>query len=98
MSEFPARSLVVTLPLAIYEALEALAAEVAASVEDLAASLLADVVRYGAPGELRAAARLAAQAADLLADRWQRRRAEIAQVRAVLRRIDAVLGRLSQGA
>ena len=97
MSEFPVHRIVVTLPLEIAEALAVLAAADDASVEDLAAALLADVVYLGTPGNLRTAARLAAEVADLLADRWQQRRGKLTQLRTDLLRIAEALGRLTSG-
>lgn len=95
MSEFPTHPIVVTLPLAVYEALAALGE--GDLVEEVAASLLADVVRLGTPGELHAAMRLAAQVADLQADRWEQRRSELAQMQAELQHIAERLGRLAAG-
>ena len=97
MSAFPVHRIVVTLPLEIAEALAVLAVADDESVEDFAAALLTDVVYLGTPGSLRAAARLAAEVADLLADRWQQRRGELTQLRTDLLRIAAALGRLTSG-
>ena len=97
MSAFPVHRIVVTLPLEIAEALVLLAVADDESVEDLAAALLTDVVYLGTPGSLRAAARLAAEVADLLADRWQQRRGELTQLRTDLLRIAEALGRLTSG-
>ena len=55
-------------------------------------------MRLGRPGALHAAARLAAEVADTLADRWQLRRAELARLRADVQRLDKALGQLAQGA
>ena len=78
--EFPARVLALTLPLAVYEGLAALASE-EEPVEDVAARLLAEVVRYGTPGALRAAAQLATQIADTLFAERQQLRSEVAALR-----------------
>jgi hypothetical protein len=91
--EFPARPIVVALPLAVYEQLAALAAP--DSVEVLAAELLAEAVELGSPGELHAAAHLASEAAELLAARWAQRQAALAQIATGLRAIAAALGRLA---
>jgi hypothetical protein len=93
MSEFPARPIVVVLPLSVYDVLAQLAAP--DTVEALAAELLAEVVERGTPSELHAAARLASEAAELLATRWARRQAALAQIATGLRAIAAALGRLA---
>jgi hypothetical protein len=97
MAEFPARSIVLSLPPDDYEALAALAASEGLVVEEFAAGVIADAVRLGTPGTLHIAARLAAEAAELLAQRWETRRAELARLRAELQRVEAALGRLAAG-
>jgi hypothetical protein len=77
MAEFPVHSLVVTLPLEIVEALAAQAAADELSTEDYAAALLEETVRLGTPGDLLTAARLTAEVADTLANRWQQRQGEL---------------------
>lgn len=78
MAEFPAQILVVTVPRFVYKRLEALASKGGDSVEDVTAELLVEVVRLGTSGDRYAVVRLATQVADLLADRWQQRQAELA--------------------
>jgi|GEM_PF-4090955 hypothetical protein len=98
MSESPVRPRVLALPLDVADALAALAGEGDEAVENLVVALLTEVVRLGRPGALHAAARLAAEVADTLADRWQLRRAELARLRADVQRLDKALGQLAQGA
>lgn len=97
MAEFPARSIAIALPPDDYEALAALAAAEGLAVEEFAAGVIAQAVRLGTPGALHIAARLAAQAADLLSDRWRARQVELARLRVELQRIEAALGRLATG-
>jgi hypothetical protein len=98
MTAFPVHTIVVTLPLEIAEALAAQAEADGLSTEDYAAALLEEAVHLGTPGELRAVAQLATEAADLLANRWQQRRSELTQLRVDLLRIASVLARLTSGA
>jgi hypothetical protein len=98
MSEFPTRQVVVTVPLHVYEALAARLPEGGESVESFVAELLEAVVRFGTPGEVHAAAHLAAQVADTLADRWAQRNGALTQIHADMQRIVAALGRLVEGA
>jgi hypothetical protein len=66
-------------------------------VEDVSAELLIEVVRLGTPADLYAAARLGTQVADLLADRWQQRQGELAQIRDDLLRIVEALRKVTSG-
>ena len=73
----------VRVPSAVYDGLAALAAA-DEHVEDLAAALLAEVVALGSPSTLVAAARLATDAAELLATRLDTIQAEVRRMADVL--------------
>lgn len=97
MAEFPVHTITITLSPDDYEALAALAADEGLAVEEFAADVIAQAVRLGTPDALHIAARLAAQAAELLSERWRARQVEIARLRVELQRIEAALGRLATG-
>ena len=98
MSEFPVQSIVVTVPLETYAALNAQAATYGESVEERATAVLVEAMRLGTPGEMRAVVQLATETADLLSSQWQQRRSELTQLRTDLLRIAAELARLTSGA
>ena len=70
MAEFPVHSIVVTVPLETHAALTAQAATYGEAVEERATAVLVEAMRLGTPGEMRAAAKLAIEVADLLSSRW----------------------------
>jgi hypothetical protein len=98
MAEIPVRSFIVTVPLETYEALAAQAATYEEAVEERATTMLVEAMHLGTPGEMRAAAQLATETADLLSSRWQQRRSQLTQLRTDLLRIAADLARLTSGA
>lgn len=97
MSESSTRPLVVTLPLAVYDALVGRAQRAGVPVEAMAGELLAEVVRFGSPGERYLAAQLASQAVDLLSA-WRRcHLARLIRLSAEAARIARALDHLDKG-
>jgi hypothetical protein len=94
MSDPHTRQIVITLPVGDYDALAELAEP--AAVETLVVELLDEILRYGPPGELHAAVRLANEVSDMLLHRWRKRQAALIEISAELGRLADALRRLTR--